>query len=635
MERQYWTTGSWFVAALLWFSCVSVAATVMPPCGSDPKANTRLLQNAIDQAPAGSTLELPPGVCVLAKCDDIVPGQRCSGPAGLLHASALHIGNKSDLTLAGAEGSTSVLKLDPHPPGSPGQHAYCKETHVLSIHLSRSITLRDFTIDGSDGELPEDATQCPGSKRIAERMFDVYVVNATNVTIDRMKLTKAHGDGLYLIALSNWPTMPFTENIAVTNTEFLANVRAGITVQRNVGKVSIVGNYFRNSGSDQDLDMEPSGGPEDRGPYDVVVDNNVFERLQPKITVTLGSKSAQRARGIRFTNNTIQASPLATPQTGQGGCVSVYTAEQITIAHNKIIGAQSCVTIWAQKVTDLVVEQNHLESFANMLDGGDFRPQAVIDVSARVVQQVQQCGQLPCKCGKLHQPPCVYVIHYPDRITVRGNTIIQHVRNSLGVLLKYVDASGAGPSGVTDNVIEATNKIAPVKAVDPSVRAMGIDVQFGVPPLSKGGVFKEEPRKKFQKLSISGNQFRQFADGIRILRTGKVGVKVKSTVLTSNRFDTDLTPPDGPHGIAIEDNVQAPHKPFLMALRVENNKFGCGFSTGPTPPSQAFVLPSGQTYTGNIGKLCPCQGPECEVERQGGDENTRQPGEAGVRDERP
>jgi hypothetical protein len=124
-------------------------------------------------------------------------------------------------------------------------------------------------------------------------MFDVYVVNATNVTIDRMKLIKAHGDGLYLIAFRDkWPTMPFTENIAVTNTEFLANDRAGITVQRNVGKVSIAGNYFRNSGGDQDLDMEPSGGPEDRGPYDVVVDNNVFERLQPKITVTLGSQSA-------------------------------------------------------------------------------------------------------------------------------------------------------------------------------------------------------------------------------------------------------------------------------------------------------------------------------------------------------
>ena len=352
----------------------------------------------------------------------------------------------------GAANGTSVLKLDPHPPGSPGHHAYCRDAHVLSIHLSQFVTLRDFTIDGSDGELPEDATQCPPDNkgnltRISERMFNVYVMNATNVTIDRMKLIKAHGDGLYLMAERTWTTMPFTENIAVTNTEFLANDRAGITFQRNVGKVSIVGNYFRNSGGDQDLDMEPSGGPEDRGPYDVVIDHNMFERLQPKTTVTLGSASAQRAHNIRFTNNTIHASPLAQPQTGEGGCLSVYTAEQVTIAHNTIIGAQSCVTIWAQKVTDVVVEQNHLESFANMLERDQFHPQAVIDVSARVVQQVQPCGKLPCKCGKLHQPPCVYAIHYPDRITVRGNTIIQHVQNSLGVLLNVLTPPGWNPPG--------------------------------------------------------------------------------------------------------------------------------------------------------------------------------------------
>jgi len=96
----------------------------------------------------------------------------------------LHIGNKSNLTLAGAEDGTSVLKLDPHPPRSPsGHHAYCGDTHVLSIHLSQFITLRDFTIDGSDGELPEEPTQCPGPKRINERMFNVYMVNATNITV--------------------------------------------------------------------------------------------------------------------------------------------------------------------------------------------------------------------------------------------------------------------------------------------------------------------------------------------------------------------------------------------------------------------------------------------------------------------
>jgi hypothetical protein len=287
------------------------------------------------------------------------------------------------------------------------------------------------------------------------------------------------------------------------------------------------------------------------------------------------------------------------------------------------------VTIEAQKVTDLVVEQNHLESFANLQENGKFRPRAAIDVSARVVNQGKgvTCGQPP-------KSPC-YVIHYPDRITVKGNTIIQHVRNSLGVQLKYVDASGVDPApyGVTDNSIEATNRIAPIGTVDPGVRVMGIDVQFGVPPLSAGGAFKEV-RNVFQKLSISGNRFRQFADGVRILHTGQVGVKVKSTMLTTNEFNTNLTPP---RGMAIEDNVKAPHEGFITALHVDNNKFGCGFSTGPPPPAglppQAFVRPSGQAHTGNIGALIPCQGPG--VGQQRGDEDTRPPGEAGVRDARP
>src|SRR3954468_20031213 len=37
--------------------------------------------------------------------------------------------------------------------------------------------------------------------------------------------------------------------------------------------------YFRDSGQDQDLDMEPTGGPGNRGPYEVDIDHNLFERL--------------------------------------------------------------------------------------------------------------------------------------------------------------------------------------------------------------------------------------------------------------------------------------------------------------------------------------------------------------------
>ena len=52
---------------------------------------------------------------------------------------------------------TSVLKLDPNPPrDANGHHEYCGDRHVVLINGSSFVGLRGFTIDGSDGELPED-----------------------------------------------------------------------------------------------------------------------------------------------------------------------------------------------------------------------------------------------------------------------------------------------------------------------------------------------------------------------------------------------------------------------------------------------------------------------------------------------
>src|SRR5262245_24689506 len=73
----------------------------LPTCGSNPSANTLALQQAIDQAPAGSTLVLPPGQCVLAKCD-VARGSICYGAFGTRNLGALYIGNRSSLTFVGA-----------------------------------------------------------------------------------------------------------------------------------------------------------------------------------------------------------------------------------------------------------------------------------------------------------------------------------------------------------------------------------------------------------------------------------------------------------------------------------------------------------------------------------------------------
>jgi hypothetical protein len=429
-------------------------------------------------------------------------------------------------------------------------------------------------------------------------MHDVRVLNATDVVIDRMKITKAHGDGVNLMAESNQTTLPLTERVSITNTEFLANDRSGVAFQRNVGYVTIVGNTFRNSGEDQDIDMEPSGGPTVLGPYHVTIDHNLFERPDGKIAVSLGSASAQRAHHISFTYNTIQASALANPPTKEGGCVFVYTADQVTIAHNTIIGARNCVTIAAQKVTDLVIEQNRLESFANIQNSntGKFAPRAVIDVSERVVNRgdTNVCGAPP-------KSPCPYHIYYPDRTTVKGNIIIQHVQKSLGVRLSNADASM-----IVNNSIEATNAIVPLGTVDASVRAMGIYMPFGNQTLPSYGFYENE-RTQFAGWTVSGNQLTEFADGLKMFPI-KAGLSVVSTSLTANTFDTSLA---NPRGIYLQGANSAPQVGFIQSLFVHKNAFGCGFYIGPFPtlvfPLHAFVHPSSQVFTGNIGLLIPCQ----------------------------
>lgn len=608
MNRQYRTSNVMFLVTLLSLSLPSFASAAttgavipLPVCSTNPSDNTTMLQAKINLANPGDTLVLPAGVCVVAKCD-IAHGQLCYGVDGHPHRSALYIGNKSNLTIVGAANGTSVLKLDPNPPGIPGHHAYCGDTHVLAIHLSRFITLRNFTIDGADGELPEDTTQCPPAadgtpRRIDEHMHDVRVLNATDIVVDHMKITKAHGDGLNLMAEQNQSTLPFTERVSVTNTDFVANDRSGIAFQRNVGFVTIVGNTFRNSGEDQDLDMEPSGGPTERGPYNVTIDHNLFERLSGKIAVSLGSASAQRAHDISFTNNTIQASPSATPPTTEGGCVFVYTADYVTIANNTIIGARNCVTLEAQKVTDLVIEHNHLEGFANLQERtGQFAPRAVIEVLERVVNQ----GDTDV-CGAPPKPPCPYHIYYPDRTTVRGNTIIQRVQKSLGVRLRNAD-----DSTITNNIIEAANAIAPHGTVDPSVRALGIYLPFGNQTLPSYGVYENE-RTVFTGWTVSGNQLTEFADGLKIFPI-KAGIGVASTSLTANAFNTSLA---DPRGMYLQGAVKAPDTGFIKSLFVNKNAFGCGFFIGPFPtlvfPLHAFVRPSGQPHTGNIGTVVPCQ----------------------------
>ena len=606
-SKRYWRSALVLIGATLALalsplpalSAPQSAPVYLPACGADPGANTRMWQQAINNAAPGSTLVLPPGVCVVAKCD-IAQGRICYGAAGLPHHSALQIGKYgttiSDLTLVGAADGTSVLKLDPNPPRtSTGYHAYCGDTHVLSIQGASFITLREFTMDGSDGELPEDPGQCAGGGRIDEHMNDVAVLNSTDITIDRMNITKAHGDGLNMIANLGQTMIPRTERISVTNTNFLDNDRAGITFQRNVGYVTVRGNYFKGSGQDQDLDMEPSGGSADLGSYEVDIDQNLFDRSTPKITVTLGSAGGtQPSNGIRFTNNTIRP---AVPG-GEGGCIFVYKADNTTIAGNRVIGGRSCATLEAQKVTRLRVENNYFEGYSNLHNAsGFFSPSSVIRIAARVVSQKapdQDCGSPP-------KAPCPYFIYYPDQIMITQNTIVQQVQYSPAIELNNIDHL------VLDgNYVTHTHRIAPTNPLDSRYPAPpnSINVTFGVQALPSYGYYMNE-KSQFEAWSITRNMMSQFAAGIRILR-GNAKVTLGSAVIDGNAFNTAQS---SPLGISLEGVRTLPESAFVQSLEVDSNLFGCGFGglPGLPVPPNAFVRPSEQTYTGNIGFTVTCQ----------------------------
>jgi hypothetical protein len=88
----------------------------------------------------------------------------------------------------------------------------------------------------------------------------------------------------------------------------------------------------------------------------------------------------------------------------------------------------------------------------------------------------------------------------------------------------------------------------------------------------------------------------------------KAGLSVVSTRLTANTFNTSLA---DPRGMYLQGAASAPQAGFITSLLVHKNAFGCGFYIGPFPtlvfPLHAFMRPSGQAHTGNIGVVVPCQ----------------------------
>jgi hypothetical protein len=344
--------------------------------------------------------------------------------------------------------------------------------------------------------------------------------------------------------------------------------------------------------------MEPTGNQEEI--QDVEIDNNLFERIKPGLTVTLGTGSTEEpSNRVRFTNNTIRP---ASSGAKEGGCIQIIGADNTTIANNTIIGAQRCRTVFAQKVSGLRVENNRLEGYANQKDAptNRFVPRAVISISERIVSVKDST------CGGANEPPCPHFVHYADGVTIRGNNVIQHVQYSMGIELSNI----LGQVVLAGNTISQANDIPPVGTFDPQddrFRPRGISLPFGVRDFQDGTEYLNEVTA-FQAWSITGNRLSQFANGITIAPI-KTGVTLASAAVNGNLLNTAQS---APRGIWLVGAPTAPERGFINSLTVSNNQFGCGFVNTPgvpppLPPPHAYVRPQGQTHTGNIGSTVACQ----------------------------
>jgi hypothetical protein len=241
----------------------------------------------------------------------------------------------------------------------------------------------------------------------------------------------------------------------------------------------------------------------------------------------------------------------------------------------------------------LQIRNNRFESYTNRQNkDGNFVPGAVIRIADDITNRGDET------CGPPPKPPCPYFIHYPEQITMTGNTIIQHVRYSPGVELNNVDRLV-----IADNNISHMHKVSPVGNYDPNdpiLRPVGIDLFFGVQN-PRYGFFLNE-KTVFQSWSITGNRLTQFADSI-VMAPRDATMSLSTAVVNSNVFNTVQ---GAPLGIWLKGAPTAPQGGFIDSLTVNGNLFGCAFCgfvciSGASPSPSAFVRPPGQAHKGNIG----------------------------------
>src|SRR5262249_17261906 len=136
-----------------------------------------------------------------------------------------------------------------------------------------------------------------------------------------------------------------------------------------------------------------------------------------------------------------------------------------------------------------------------------------------------------------------------------------------------IHVSNADTLVIADNAIEFSHAIAPIGTVQSGLRAVGIEVPFGVATITNNSGYYLNERTEFKDWAFTGNYLRQFEDGLKITPK-KAKNQVSPVDITGNTFHTMLPQP---RGIYLEGASSTPQSGYIADLVVDDNYFGCGF----------------------------------------------------------
>lgn len=305
----------------------------------------------------GGKLYIPAGTYIMAP------------PADPAKNSVIEIKRVNNIEFYGDGQDSSIIKLKPGV-----DYSAMDDTHIFQVIDSSNLKFHDMGFDGS-------FTQITTNKAKNEQMHHIFLLNARNVLIEKVRFAEAFGDGVYMVnsQRSSNCQVPYcyTEDITIRNSTFFHNNRSGIAVQRGTKRLNFLDNYFE-AISDQSIDFEPTGNKD--APVDVVITGNTIKHSTKTDALTLwGDSGADPGRNFTIKNNVID-----------GGSVLIGRVDGLVFENNKIV---NLTNRWALGVLrysrNVIIKNNYIENSLsnNAIQFSDSETSGIKLISNTIIQK--------------------------------------------------------------------------------------------------------------------------------------------------------------------------------------------------------------------------------------------------------